>query len=292
VTASQPGILAAGPVSGRYLTFTLMPGGDARKALHHLAAIIDGEACVAGLGEPLLRALGRPITDMQTFPRCSGDGFEVPSTPAALWCWLRGSDRGDLFHRSRLIEKTLAEAFVLDNAVDAYRHDGGRDLTGYEDGTENPHDDAAIAAAIVQGHGIGLDGASFAAVQQWVHNFDRFGAMTRHDQDNAIGRRKSDNEELADAPESSHVKRTAQETFAPEAFVVRRSMPWNDATRAGLMFVAFGHTPAAFAAQLNRMVGAEDGVIDALFGFSRPVTGAYYWCPPMLEGRLDLTAVC
>jgi putative iron-dependent peroxidase len=58
------------------------------------------------------------------------------------------------------------------------------------------------------------------------------------------------------------------------------------------MFVAFGHTPAAFAAQLNRMVGAEDGVIDALFGFSRPVTGAYYWCPPMLEGRLDLTAVC
>ena len=52
----------------------------------------------------------------------------------------------------------------------------------------------------------------------------------------------SDNEELEDAPESAHVKRTAQEDFEPEAFVVRRSMPWADATSEGLEFVAFGAT--------------------------------------------------
>jgi putative iron-dependent peroxidase len=94
--------------------------------------------------------------------------------------------------------------------------------------------------------------------------------------------------ELTDAPESSHVKRTAQESFAPEAFLMRRSMPWNDATRSGLMFVAFGRSLDAFEAQLNRMVGAEDGIVDALFRFTKPVTGAYFWCPPVSGKHLDL----
>jgi putative iron-dependent peroxidase len=28
--------------------------------------------------------------------------------------------------------------------------------------------------------------------------------------------------------------------------------------------------------------------VDGLFTFSRPVTGGYYWCPPVARGRLDL----
>ncbi|HYM33312.1 MAG TPA: hypothetical protein VEU47_18585, partial [Candidatus Cybelea sp.] len=93
------------------------------------------------------------------------------------------------------------------------------------------------------------------------------------------------------APASAHVKRTAQESFTPEAFVLRRSMPWTDATRAGLVFVAFGRSFDSFEAQLTRMSGLEDGVTDALFGFSRPVTGAYFWCPAMRNGRLDLRPI-
>jgi putative iron-dependent peroxidase len=39
------------------------------------------------------------------------------------------------------------------------------------------------------------------------------------------------------------------------------------------------------------MTGSEDGISDALFTFTRPVTGAYFWCPPMDRGRLDLCAL-
>jgi putative iron-dependent peroxidase len=39
---------------------------------------------------------------------------------------------------------------------------------------------------------------------------------------------------------------------------------------------------------MRRMLGLEDGLVDALFGFSRPLTGAHFWCPPVREGRLDL----
>ena len=112
--------------------------------------------------------------------------------------------------------------------------------------------------------------------------------MTRAQQDACIGRERDSNEEIEDAPESAHVKRTAQEDFEPEAFVLRRSMPWSEGNECGLVFVAFGHSLDAFEAQLRRMSGAEDGITDALFRFTTPETGAYFWCPGVKNGRLDL----
>jgi putative iron-dependent peroxidase len=287
----QPGVLAPVPVVARYLTFSLQPGANPRRALAALVALADGESCVVGIGDSLLRALNRPVAGMRAFPSCDGPGFAVPATPAALWCWLRGSDRGTLLHRGRALAQALAPAFILDGAIDAFRHGKGLDLTAYEDGTENPRGRKAVAATAVDGMGAGFDGSSFVAVQQWVHHFDRFEAMSPRERDNAIGRRKRDNAELEHAPASAHVKRTAQESFQPEAFVVRRSMPWNDGARAGLVFVAFGRSLDAFEAQLRRMVGAEDGITDALFKFTRPVSGAYFWCPPIKRGRLDLSRI-
>ena len=113
--------------------------------------------------------------------------------------------------------------------------------------------------------------------------------MSTEEQDNAIGRHISDNEEFDEAPESAHVKRAAQESFDPEAFVLRRSMPWVDGMDGGLIFVAFGKSFDAFEAILNRMMGNEDGIVDGLFGFTKPISGAYYWCPPVKESRLDLS---
>jgi putative iron-dependent peroxidase len=39
------------------------------------------------------------------------------------------------------------------------------------------------------------------------------------------------------------------------------------------------------------MSGLEDGIVDGLYRMSRPITGGYYWCPPLQEGRLDLRAL-
>jgi putative iron-dependent peroxidase len=40
---------------------------------------------------------------------------------------------------------------------------------------------------------------------------------------------------------------------------------------------------------MNRMAGAEDGITDALFRFTRPLTRAYFWCPPAAANHgLDL----
>lgn len=287
----QKGILAPVPKQARYLSFTIAPGQKPAGSLRNLCKLADGDTTVVGLGRSLVQALGRTIPGLELFPRYAGAGFDVPSTPAALWCWLRSDDRGELVHRSRTIVRSIAPILQLQHTIDGFRYKSGSDLSGYEDGTENPKGAAAVKAAVSIGQGSGIDGGSFVAVQQWVHNLDAFDAMTSHKQDHAIGRRKRDNKELVNAPASAHVKRTAQESFNPTAFILRRSMPWADALQAGLVFVAFGNSCDAFDALLRRMVGAEDGIVDALFTFTRPVSGSYFWCPPMKNGRLDLRAL-
>lgn len=288
----QPGILATDNVCARFLTFSIIDTAQLGVTLKDLAGNIDGEQTVIALGESLVQSLDQQIPGLKIFPAQAGaNGIEIPSTPAALWCWLRGTDRGEIFHRSRQIEALLEPAFVLEHAIDGFSYDKNRDLSGYEDGTENPVDDAAIEAALVQDQGPGLDGSSFVAVQQWLHDFDTLDAMSMSERDDTIGRHISDNEEFDEAPESAHVKRAAQESYQPDAYIVRRSMPWADDMEAGLMFIAFGRSFEAYEAILHRMIGKEDGITDALFTFTRPLSGAYFWCPPVKDGRLDLSAL-
>src|SRR5467141_4419464 len=104
---AQPGILTPIPPHARYLTFGLKQGARPQAALRALAAIADGESCVVGLGSVLLFALQKGIEGLRPFPHHKGEGADVPSTPAALWCWLRGEDRGDIVLRARGIEKIL-----------------------------------------------------------------------------------------------------------------------------------------------------------------------------------------
>lgn len=288
----QKGILAPVPAQARHLFFSIASTAVLPGVLDALAGHVDGERTVVGFGESVRQALSGTLGGLRAFPAMAGVGVDVPSTQVAVWCWLRGSDRGELLQRSRVIEAVVAPALTLMQAIDTFCHDGGRDLTGYEDGTENPEGDAALAAAFAgDDAAAGEVGGSYVAVQQWRHDLDAFGALSADEQDNTVGRRKSDNEELDDAPPSAHVKRTAQESFEPEAFILRRSMPWVEGREAGLLFVAFGCTLDAFEVQMRRMAGLEDGIADALFRFSQPITGGYYWCPPMLAGRLDLRAL-
>lgn len=298
MVACQSAVLAEVPKLGRYVFFSVasVSVDEVRSALTRLAALADGTQVLVGLGPELVQLLGAEVPGLHGFTALSDPGVLVPATPSALCCWLRGDDLGDLMHLTRHLQQALAPGFTLDHVIDAFRHGRGPqghglDLTGYEDGLENPVDDAALEAALVQGAGPGLDGSSFMVVQQWRHNLDAFEAMSPEQQDHTVGRRRSDSEELDDAPESAHVKRTAQESFTPEAFVLRRSMPWVQGEQAGLVFVAFGRSFDAFEAQMRRMAGLDDGLVDAMFAISRPVTGAHFWCPPVLGGRLDLRQV-
>jgi putative iron-dependent peroxidase len=286
----QPGILAPLAAVGRSLAFRLKPDAPLQASLCRLRDGFDPDWGVLGFGLPLTRALSSEILGLRAFPALAGPGCSVPSTQQAAWVMLRGEDRGMLFDHSERVLKMLEGSLELDDATDTFRYGAGRDLTGYEDGTENPHGDEARNAACAGGEGP-LAESSFAAVQRWAHDLRQFRSFPPERRDHIIGRRASDNEELDSAPETAHVKRTAQESFEPAAFMVRRSMPWATAHQQGLEFIAYTRSLDSFDTMLSRMAGLEDGIVDALFTFSRPLTGGYYWCPLVKDGSLHLRAL-
>ena len=287
---AQPAILSPVPAAGRFLVFGLAPDANVAAALHRLREIRLGGGTVIGLGEPLVKALRATLPGLRTFPGLSGAGCTFPSTQGALWVSLGGEDGGALLHEARTLGKLLGSGFLLDEEVSSFRYAGGRDLSGYEDGTENPKGRKAEEAALARGVP-GIAGSSFVAWQRYVHNLDYLAQLSTRARDHLIGRHHGTNSELAGAPASAHVKRAAQETFEPTAFMLRRSMPWGGLAEHGLAFVAYGASLEAFERVLRRMAGLDDGVVDGLLQFTRAVSGGYYWCPPLHGGRLDLRAL-
>lgn len=281
----QAPILRAVSAVGTLLVFDLDPGQDPKRGLAAIARLAGAGDLVVGLGEPLVRALGAEIGGLRGFPALTGVGVAFPSTQGALFVSISGDERGAVLDRALEVQRNLGTGWRLLEEADTFRYRGGRDLTGYEDGTENPKGAAAVAAAIR------ADGSSFVAVQRYVHDLERFNANDPPARDAIIGRRFDDNEEIPDAVATAHVKRSAQESFDPPAFMVRRSMPWGTLKEHGLVFVAYVENLDRFERVLQRMAGLDDGQLDNLLGFTRAVSGGYYWCPPMKDDVLDLRGV-
>lgn len=287
----QAAILAPVPAHGRFIILGLRAGADTASALGRVRSLRVDDRSVIGLGLPIVPDGGRAIPGLRPFPGLAGTGCVFPSTQGAIFAFLGGTDAGDVLHRARGVVTLLGDAFHVQEDVQAFLHAGGRDLSGYEDGTENPRGNDAVRAAIVSGHGEGLDGGSFVAAQRWVHDLGLIASMQARACDHLVGRSRETNEELPDAPVSAHVKRAAQESFEPTAFMVRRSMPCGDVTEPGLFFVAYGATLDAYERVLRRMAGHDDGITDGLLRFTRAVSGGYYFCPPVRDGGLDLRAM-
>ncbi len=285
--SAQPAILAKVPEHGTFLVLELAAPTAAGDVLEALAQLPADDDLVLGIGEPLLRGAGKTVPGLRTFPALTAPGIGVPSTQGAVLLFLSGGDGGQRIARARRVMSALGKVRIAEDIV-VFSHDGGRDLTGYEDGTENPEDRAEEVALVAEGPGAK---GSFLAFQRWVHDVVFFAGLPPGEQDHTIGRSRITNEELPDAPESAHVKRAAQESFSPEAFMLRRSMPWGSATEHGLAFVAYGASLDPYEAVLRRMCGLEDGIADALFKFTRPLSGGYYFCPPRRGDRFDLSAV-
>ncbi len=286
---TQTGILAPVPAHARFMYFDLKQPEVAAAALMKLNERNWTED-VIGLGADLLTHLGADIPELACFPQFEQAKVEIPITQRSLLVILRGQDAGDLIVRGGLIQASLSPAFALRDCENAFKYQNSRDLTGYIDGTENPEERAAEVALISSGTK-GVDGGSIVVVQTFEHDLGRFQSLEQSQKDDVIGRRLSDNEEFDEAPETAHVKRAAQESFDPEAFLLRRSMPYQRGPESGLVFVAYATSLQPYTMILRRMVGAEDGKVDQLFTFTTPKTGGVYFCPPVEQERLDLSAV-
>lgn len=284
MTTHQPGIFQEGTQHHVFLEFALrgapgvLPGGALA------AAGIDAGHQVIAFGPALCDALGAiaaPEHDFGFESLDGKDGMHAPATQRDLFVWLHGDRRDELFARALAWRDALAGVADIAHEDHGFLFRDSRDLTGFVDGSANPKAEARMAAALVDAgeHA----GGSFVLAQRWVHDLAGFAGLTVHEQERVIGRTKPDSVELTgDAmPPDSHVSRTDLKRDGRPVKIYRRSSPVGGVRDAGLYFLAFSADVARFRWLLDSMFGRTgDGLRDRLLGWSRPVTGSFFYAPP------------
>lgn len=186
---------------------------------------------------------------------------------------------------------TLAQAALtafgpavnIDEETHGFRWVEDRDLSGFVDGTENPHgEEERRKVAIIQE---GIDaGGSYVLVQRWEHNLQQLNRMSVDEQQQVIGRTKHDNEEIAasDRPLTSHLSRVDLKEDGKGLKILRQSLPYGTASGVhGLYFIAYCARLHNIEQQLLSMFGERDGKHDGMLRFTRAVSGGYYFAPSL-----------
>jgi putative iron-dependent peroxidase len=286
----QAGIFALGTSSHAYLELDLEPGvppsalATALANLREPRTTIGGVNLVSGFRPELWREqLGMPApADTRGFeePLVGPDGFAMPATQHDALLWLAGSAYDVVFDEARGAIAALADVAVPAAETSSWPYRRDRDLTGFQDGTENPSLARASEVALVAPGQPGA-GGSVLLLQRWAHDAAAWEALAIADQERAMGRTKRDSLELDPRPENSHVARTDQDDFGE---IFRRNMPYGTVTEHGTMFVGFACEQVRLQRMLENMAGLH-GPRDELTHYTAPLSGAYYFVPAVAAIR-------
>jgi putative iron-dependent peroxidase len=288
----QTGIFALGDAAHIYLEFSVTPGTDAEHfvrtvvEIHEPRTTVGGVNIVIGFRPELWRTVAPDETPAKLIgfnqSLAGSAGYSMPATQADLWLWIAGASYDVVFDLARDAIKKLASCAKLDRELDGWSYRHSRDLTGFEDGTENP------ALMIAPGIATIADGEPGAAgtvllYQQWQHQTPDWEALPDDAQERVIGRTKADSTELAEdvMPPDSHVTRTTVDEGGEERKIFRRNTAYGNVTAHGTVFVGFSADQWRLDQMLRRMAGSDDGIRDALTRYTTPLTGAYYFIPSL-----------
>jgi putative iron-dependent peroxidase len=208
-------------------------------------------------------------------PIVGADGYTLAATQHDVVVWLAGAAYDVVFDVSLGVLSALASHATLAHEVVGWPYHRDLDLTGFIDGTENPTLIEATATATVEPGAPG-EGGSVLLLQQWEHDAANWIALSAAEQEQVIGRRKVDSEELDPRPDTSHVARTDQDRFGR---IFRRNIGYGTLTEHGTIFVGFSRDRGRLDAMLDSMAARGGGGRDRLTDFARAVTGAYYFVP-------------
>jgi len=204
----QTGIFAIGTSSHAYLELDVAAGMSTAAAVERVASLreprttIGGVNLVAGFRPELWAAVAPSATP----PGVAGfdeaivgvNGSILPATQHDIVIWLTGASYDVVFDLSRAVVMSLSDTAVLENEIVGWPYHHDLDLTGFIDGTENPSLVEATTVAIVPDGAPGA-GSSVLLLQQWEHDAIGWEAMSIEAQEDIIGRRKADSEELSAA---------------------------------------------------------------------------------------------
>jgi putative iron-dependent peroxidase len=291
-TTPQPGIFAVGTRSNHHLQLDVDPDADrdalfaALRDIREQATTVAGVNLVIGFGSALCQRLAPHWLPggVEPFVTITGTGgVAIPAAQHDLWIWLHSFGPDSVFVIARHVESALRGLATVVSEQPSFTYQASQDITGFEDGTENPALDEAIRLVAVPEGRPGA-GSSVVLLQRWVHDLEAFDALDDWAKDQVIGRDLASGDELDERVRSprAHISRvTIHDPEGNELEVFRRSTAYGGVLEHGLVFVAFSPDVDRLARMLHRMVGADDGLRDHLTDISRCTASAWYVAPPV-----------
>lgn len=226
----------------------------------------------------------------------------MPKTGGDIFLHVKSNRLDACFELSNMFVKKLKRANItLEHTMSYlykknqfYRNGMGRDLSQFEDGTENPKT-LGEKMEVLSSPDL-VPGACFALTQKWLHkNLEWFETkLSIKEQEDIIGRTKKESIEIEDSKKSSnaHIARVViADANDPEKEleIVRQSMTYGNVKKNGLFFLGFTSDLNIINRMLYRMVGkdnikSEDShFIDHILLFSEAISGQYWYIPSIKE---------
>jgi len=132
-------------------------------------------------------------------------------------------------------------------------------------------------------------GGSYCYLGRWAHDLNLFQSFNQEEKNQVFGRdlsqekphegfdKRLENPRLENPSPGSHTKRAHGSMY-------RQAYPYQFSTgEKGLLFSAYSRTQIDLERALERMVGAEDGIVDNLFKFTKNVYSNYFYVPSLVE---------
>jgi len=288
----------------------IAPGAEAEERVRALCGNAAGLVRSVGMREPeqrlsLVLGIGSTAWDrlfgaprparLHPFRELRGAQHHAPATPGDLLLHIRARSERMCFELAMQIMRALGDAVTAVDEVHGFRYFDLRAMIGFVDGVENPGGREAVEATLIGDEDPGFAGGSYVIVQKYLHDMAAWNALSTEEQEQAIGRTKHDNIELADdvMPSNSHVAlNIVEDENGEELAIVRGNLPFANAARGeyGTYFIGYARDPAVTEQMLENMfIGRPPGNHDRLLDFSTAVTGTLFFVPSaeLLEALAD-----
>ncbi|OTG82877.1 Dyp-type peroxidase [Acinetobacter sp. ANC 4648] len=232
----------------------------------------------------LFPKLNKP-RELITFKEIKGPKYTAVSTQGDLFFHIR-ADRQDLcFELASIIQEQLKDVAYSIDEVHGFRYFDGRAIIGFVDGTENPEPEIAAEYALVGNEDPIFTGGSYAFIQKYMHDMDKWRGLSDEEQEKVIGRKKFNDVELGDdvKPGTAHnVVSKAYDREGNELKIMRANMPFSNPSKNeyGTFFIGYAGRFSTTNQMLKHMFqGDAEGNLDRLLDFSTAKTGTLFFVP-------------
>lgn len=223
--------------------------------------------------------------ELVPFEEIRGEKHTAVSTPGDIFFHIRADSQDVCFELTSIIHQQLSDCTTTIDETHGFRYLDGRAIIGFVDGTENPESMIASEYAVIGDEDPNFKYGSYAFSQKYLHDMQKWQALSTEEQEKVIGRRKFNDMELGDheKPATAHNNVSkAYDKDGNEMKILRANIAFAHPLKNeyGTYFIGYARSFSVTKQMLKNMfLGNEDGYIDHLLNFSTPISGTLFFIP-------------